>query len=473
MIGSYPKHDNSAEDSLKNILSEWEEKIVVLDDDPTGVQTVHDVPVYTSWTQGDINDAFAEKNKMFFILTNSRGLSIAQAERINKDIARHVLTASSMTGNDFVFISRSDSTLRGYYPLETEVLRSTLEESGICIDGEIICPFFMEGGRYTFDDVHYLLTENGLVPVAETEYALDRFFGYKNSNLAMWIEEKTGGKYKRNDILSISIDILRRGGAGAVCDILMTAKNFSKIIVNSLCYDDIRTFCIGYIKANKKGKKFIFRSAASLPKILGGIDDKPLLNGEEICNGSTLGGIVVVGSHVANTTAQLEELRALDNVEFIEFNHHLVFDELAFSLEVKRIKKKMHECILQRIDTVVYTRRERIDVNTGNPQDEWNLTKKISDSLTSFVKDISVQPSYIVAKGGITSSEIGTEGLSSKRAVVIGQIFPGVPVWKLGSESKFPNMPYVIFPGNVGDKNTLKKVVEKLRNSRSSALCDE
>ena len=45
----------------------------------------------------------------------------------------------------------------------------------------------------------------------------------------------------------------------------------------------------------------------------------------------------------------------------------------------------------------------------------------------------------------------------------MGQIQPGIPVWKLGPESRFPGLPYIIFPGNVGSDDTLKKVVKILR----------
>ena len=57
---------------------------------------------------------------------------------------------------------------------------------------------------------------------------------------------------------------------------------------------------------------------------------------------------------------------------------------------------------------------------------------------------------------------MAVKALAIKKAAVMGQIQPGIPVWMTGSESKFPGMPYVIFPGNVGGEDTLKKVVETL-----------
>jgi len=46
---------------------------------------------------------------------------------------------------------------------------------------------------------------------------------------------------------------------------------------------------------------------------------------------------------------------------------------------------------------------------------------------------------------------------------VLGQILPGVPVWKLGAESRFPNLAYIVFPGNVGDAHSLADVVRQLK----------
>ena len=75
---------------------------------------------------------------------------------------------------------------------------------------------------------------------------------------------------------------------------------------------------------------------------------------------------------------------------------------------------------------------------------------------------LSIRPGFIIAKGGITSSDVGTKALRVRRATVLGQVRPGIPVWLTGPESKFPEMPYIIFPGNVGEITTLREVVELL-----------
>ena len=146
----------------------------------------------------------------------------------------------------------------------------------------------------------------------------------------------------------------------------------------------------------------------------------------------------------------------------VEFNVHLVLDVERFKQEVDRVRTTCEELIKNGKSVVFYTRRERLDLGENRAEEELMLSVKISDAVTSIVHDLKVRPKYIVAKGGITSSSIGTVGLEVKRAVVAGQIKPGIPVWKTGEESKFPGSAYIIFPGNVGTTETLKEVIEVL-----------
>ena len=123
-------------------------KLVVLDDDPTGVQTVHDVSVYTDWSEESVLQGFQEEGNLFYILTNSRGFTEDETKKAHQEIAGNIVKAARKTGRDFLIMSRGDSTLRGHYPLETQVLRDVLSREGQQeTDGEVICPFFKEGGR--------------------------------------------------------------------------------------------------------------------------------------------------------------------------------------------------------------------------------------------------------------------------------------------------------------------------------------
>lgn len=466
ILNSIAKTDQESVDSeLAQRLLCLNRKIVVLDDDPTGVQTVHQVSVYTDWNQETLEAGFSEENNMFFILTNSRGFSASQTEQVHREIARNIAAAAKKTGKDFIVISRGDSTLRGHYPLETQTLRQTLEaETGKSFDGEIILPFFMEGGRFTIGDIHYVKDGNQLVPAALTEFAKDKSFGYHSSDLTQWCEEKTNGAYQAKDMICVSLEDLRQMKIEKVTEELQSSANFNKIIVNAVDYCDVKVFITAFVDAVLSGKEYIFRSAAAVTKVLGGVPDKPLLTKAELVKpGNTNGGIVLVGSHVNKTTLQVEELRQCKHpIEFIEFNQHLVLEEGGLAGEVRRVVRLAEEKIKAGQTVVIYTRRDRFDLPTSDPEAQLRVSVEISGAVTSIIGNLTIRPNFIVAKGGITSSDVGTRALRVKRATVIGQIAPGIPVWMTGDESKFPNMPYVIFPGNVGEVSTLRDVVEKL-----------
>ena len=159
ILTSFQKIDEAYIDSLlKKEIEANNKKIVVLDDDPTGVQTVHDISVYTNWDKDSIRQGFEEENNLFYVLTNSRGFTEEQTTKAHHEIAEVVDEVARETGKEYIFISRSDSTLRGHYPLETQLLKADYEKNtGKTIDGEIMCPFFKEGGRFTIDNVHLSL----------------------------------------------------------------------------------------------------------------------------------------------------------------------------------------------------------------------------------------------------------------------------------------------------------------------------
>ncbi|MBR3498962.1 MAG: hydroxyacid dehydrogenase [Selenomonadaceae bacterium] len=436
---------------LKAALKNFGRKIIVLDDDPTGVQTVNGISVYTDWAAESIAAGFAEENSMFFILTNSRAFSAEKTRAEHKKIAERICAAGKNFGKDFIIISRSDSTLRGHYPLETQTLRETLEACGKKIDGEILMPFFKEGGRFTVGDVHYVQEENFLVPAAETEFARDKTFGYTSSNLAAYVEEKTRGAFKKESVTCISLEELRGGDAEKISARLENVRGFNKVIVNAADYVDVEIFTLALLRSRKN---FLFRTAAAFPKVIGGVEDKNFLTRSELVDANNPnGGLIIVGSHVKKTTDQLAALKKIPSVEFIEFD---VSDLGA----VDEIIRRAEENISRGRTTTIYTSRRVLDL--GDAEKNLAASVKISDALTSIVKRLNVRPKFLIAKGGITSADVGTKGLGVKKALVLGQVAAGVPVWKIGAESKFPGMSYIIFPGNVGNVDTLREIVETL-----------
>ena len=455
---------DKAEMLLSQAMEGFHKKLVVLDDDPTGVQTVHDVSVYTDWEEESIRKGFEEKEAMFFILTNSRSFSVEETTKVHQDIAARVAKVARELGQDFMIISRGDSTLRGHYPLETQLLADGLTKNeGVVIDGEIICPFFPEGGRYTMDNIHYVKEQENLVPAGMTEFAKDKTFGYKSSDLTEYVEEKTEGKYHKEDCITISLDELNALDVQGIKDKLMSAQNMAKIIVNAVSYADLKVFCAALVLAMKAGKHYMARTAAAFTKVMGRISDQPLLGRAQLEGDTKNGGIVLIGSHVKKTTDQLNCLKELDGqADFMEFQVNTVFEENGLEKAVERTVKAAEEKILSGRTVVIYTSRQLLAPENMTPEEKLHISVKISNAVTSIIGKLSVKPKFIIAKGGITSSDVGTKALRVKKARVMGQVKKGIPVWMTGEESKFPGMPYIIFPGNVGEVSTLKEIVEEL-----------
>ena len=454
------------------ILQELEErrracrrKIVVLDDDPTGTQTVHDISVYTDWEQETLLAAFREPGSLFYILTNSRSFSASETEAVHRVIGERVAQAAQACGFDFILISRGDSTLRGHYPLETQTLRRAVEATcGKRYDGEIIFPFFAEGGRYTLNNIHYVQEKDRLIPAGQTEFANDKTFGYSASDLCGWCEEKTAGEYPASQVTAISLQQLRAGDVQAIERQLAAVSGFGKVIVNAVNYDDVAVFLCGFFRALQQGKEFLFRSAASLVKTIGGVAEQPLLDSRSILvpNAQT-GGLVIVGSHVRKTTLQLNDLQNSGlPLAFIQYDQHKVLQEGGLRQETEKAAAQAMELMAQGKTAVVFTRRDRLDLEGASPEEQLKMSTEISDAIVQVVEKLTLQPRFLVAKGGITSSDIATKALRIWRAKVMGQVEPGIPVWQAGPESKFPGMAYVIFPGNVGSEQTLTQVVSKL-----------
>lgn len=459
----------AVDEQLVNRLLEQElqadsHKIIVLDDDPTGVQTVHDVSVYTDWSVESIRRGFAEDNRLFYILTNSRSFTEAQTTEVHTEIAANIEAVARECGRQYLIISRSDSTLRGHYPLETELLaRAQKAYRNKSVDGEVLCPYFKEGGRFTIDNIHYVKYGEELIPAGQTEFAKDRTFGYQSSDLTDYVEEKTGGAFSAGDVICISLEKLRACAIDEIENSLLSAHDFQKIVVNAADDCDVRIFCIALYRAMRKNKTFLFRGAAALVRAIGGISYQPLLTREQmIVRETSHGGMIVVGSHTQKTTSQLNALRGMEGLEFVEFNSDLVLDPSAFEQEICRVVSLSEQCILKGITVVTYTKRSLLVVENDTKEDALVRSVKISEAVQSLVGRLEVTPAFVIAKGGITSSDVGTKALRVKRANVMGQIRPGIPVWQTGEESKFPMTPYVIFPGNVGEESTLREAVDVL-----------
>ncbi|MFH5831348.1 four-carbon acid sugar kinase family protein [Halalkalibaculum sp. DA384] len=450
---------NSPDSRLVRQIRKENEKLdrtlVVLDDDPTGTQTVHDLPVVTSWDEELLAELFREKTPIFYVLTNSRSLNAEQARDLIATIARNLTAVSESTGRDYSVILRSDSTLRGHHPAEMDALIETIGKEP---DLKVLHPAFIEGGRLTFNGVHYAGEDGRYLPCGETEYAQDPTFGYTSSHLSDWIIEKTGGRVSSDQVVCLSIDRIRNNSVEDLARQIQLISKGNYLVVDALSYHDIDKFCLALLKSKRS---FVARTAASFVASMGGIEQRPLLSAEELAYHSGYGGLIIAGSFVEKTTRQLNKL-----IEQADIRHKVLDVKQLLQTEdrerlLQEWVKTTQRYIEDNQDLLIYTSREVVTTDEVNKH--LDIGKRISTFISDLVRALPVTPSFLIAKGGITSSDIATEALNVKKARIMGQILPGIPVWELGSESKYPGMPYIIFPGNVGGDEALVDALRRIK----------
>lgn len=443
--------------------------VVVLDDDPTGSQSVQGVTELTRWRPEDLGWAFDQPTGTLFILTNSRSLGEPQAAAIVADVASAVEAAADRAGISYVLVARGDSTLRGHFPLETDVLQDVARRAGRPYDAVLVAPAYLEAGRITAGDVQYVRSGNRFLPVGDTEYAADASFGFCSSDLREYVEEKTKGRYAAEDVLHVTLEDIRVGGPARVTAILRAARDGRPIIVNAVEPADLDVVVLGLLDAEAAGTRVLYRAGPTFVSARSGADGRAPLRYEEIFarRGSDGHGLVVVGSHVPLTTRQVDRLVELGGIEPVVLDVPALLDPEMVSSELERCHRELVARLLTG-DALLMTSRRRVDGTTSEAS--LDIAHAVSAALVDVTRRAvaSSQVGWVIAKGGITSSDIATEALGIARATVLGQLFPGtVSVWvhEGGDGSDLQGLPYVVFAGNVGDEDSLAAAVSILRGA--------
>jgi len=402
-----------------NMADRW--KMVVLDDDPTGIQTVHGCLLITTWDEQSVRQGFEDEEPFFYILTNTRAMTREEATTVTREAMEMVVRVNEEYGYRLIIVSRSDSCLRGHFPLETDIMRQVITEHGLSVFNKTpFCPAFIEAGRVTIDGTHYMRESDKLIPVSETEFAHDNVFAYHTSVLRDYIKEK-----------------------GANPD--------DYIIVNAQGYNELNAFAQQVLNGFPAEEHIVIRSSSSLPKAIAALPNQPFLDRNILKEEGF--GCFVVGSHVKKTTQQLELLLQEEGTCAIEVDVQRILDDSeALMLEILNI---IQQVVDNHLTPVVYTSRQEIRLE--NADQRQHLGQQVSDFLVDIVRRCPYTPSYLVGKGGITSHDILTKGLEIKSARVLGQVINSVPC-VMG-----PQFPYIIFPGNVGNEQSLAEVYRKLR----------
>ncbi len=447
-------------------------RLVVLDDDPTGTQSVSDLPVLTAWEVEDFAAVFATDAPAVYVLTNARSLGEADARERNRSVAAHALAAASAAGLDLEFVSRGDSTLRGHFPLETDTLaEAVVEAGGAPIDGVLIVPAFPDAGRVTIGGVHYMREGDELRPIGETEFARDATFGYASSALADWVAEKSGGRHPAASVIVVDLAVVR-AGAEAIADRIQDAENRTPIVCDVVDENDLRLLSLGLIETRRRGKSLLSRVGPPFVRARIGAEQRAPLTASEAFpdGGPERGGLIVVGSHVAVTTRQLARLRsAHPDLTDIEIDVARVLDPAGADDYLRQTAADI-AAALDDGDVVVSTTRTVTVAADADASLE--IARTVSSAVVRIVQDVvaETRPRFVVAKGGITSSDVAARGLSMRRATVLGPMLPGIiSLWE-PADGPAVGVPYVVFAGNVGDDDALAHVVTTLTRTSAAAV---
>ncbi|MEX3106361.1 four-carbon acid sugar kinase family protein [Streptomyces sp. ST1015] len=458
--GLPPVHEVSAAEVAARISGG--PRLVVLDDDPTGTQTVADVPVLTSWTVDDLRWALRQDSTVFFVLTNTRSLSPEDATARNREVVRALRTASVAEGTGYVLASRGDSTLRGHFPLETDVLA---EELGT-LDGVVLVPAYIEAGRLTVNAHHWMRTADGLLPVAESEFARDATFGYRSSSLPEWVEEKSGGRIPADEVLRVTLGDLRGGGPAHTSRLLSSLRGGRTAVVDAVCDDDLRVLALALAQAEENGTRLLYRVGPSFVRARAGQVARAPLTPAELrpLRGDAPHGLIVVGSHVALTTRQLDRLRERGGIAEYELDVALLLDEEWRDAHIAEVAATAAGA-LDSADVVIRT--SRVLVTGADADDSLAISRQVSAALVETVRQVNAtrRPAFVVAKGGITSSDTATHGLEIRRAWARGTLLPGiVSLWE-PADGPAAGIPYIVFAGNVGGVDALADALDLLRSA--------
>lgn len=442
-----------------------ETRIIAIDDDPTGSQTVHGCLLLTRWDVDTLVEALEDDSPLFFVLSNTRAMDAARAESVTREVCRNLKRALDVLARggraiNPVVVSRSDSTLRGHYPVETDAIA---EELGP-FDAHFLVPAFLEGGRITAGSMHYLLLDGRRVPVHETEFARDSVFGYSHGYLPDYVEEKTGGRVPASRVERFLLEDLRRGCAGR----LLALQGNACCVVDAERQADLDAFAQDLRAAARAGKRFLFRSAASLLTSLADLPPQPVAAGDMAAYArGHAPGVILVGSHVQRSTEQLDYLLAGSDVVPVLVDIERVDpDPRGLREEVLEAVRAAHAAGR---DVVIHTTRE--ERRFADRAARLAFGERLSALLMDIVRALPRDIGFLISKGGITSNDVLSTGLALRRARVLGQILPGCSVLRCPDDHPtFPALPVVVFPGNVGDRTSLERARRILAGTRDGAV---
>lgn len=452
-------------------------KIVVIDDDPTGSQTVHGCPLLLRWDAETLAAGLAHPSPLLFVLANTRALAPPAAAGRVREICRALRPALGRAVAEgriggWLVVSRGDSTLRGHFPLEVDVIA---EELGP-FDATLLVPAFLEGGRTTVDGVHRLDGQ----PVHESPFARDGLFAYGTSHLPDWVEEKSGGRIPASAVDRIDWRELDAGGPALLRHLARLQHNVC-VAVDGASTRQLAALAAavrsliaaggpgGEAPGDGRPRRFLFQSAASLIQALAALPAQPLAPAalaflRRRGGDGPLPGLVLVGSHVPLADRQLERLLAAPGCVGVELavakvQRLLEGPEpavLLASLE-QAWGRRLAEVLAGGHTPVLFTSRGEARCRHAGERRALGLA--LAGLMARLAAGLAPALGYLISKGGITTHTLLADGLDLDHVELQGQLLPGLSL-VLAATGSAPGghpgpLPVLTFPGNLGDEDTL------------------
>jgi uncharacterized protein YgbK (DUF1537 family) len=447
-------------------------KFIVIDDDPTGSQTVHDCLLLLNWDCSTLVKGFESKSNLFFILANTRSLSENDAKLTIEEICKNLKTVINTQHyeEEIIFISRGDSTLRGHNFLEPSTLNSFLGP----FDATFHIPAFIEGKRFTINGSHFV----DRTPINQTIFARDKIFGYETSNVKNLLFQKSKSQINVEDIHNLllsDIEILNDEENNIVLQRLKNLNNNKHVIVDVEDYSQLEKFSL-VIKKLIKQKKFLFRTAASFISSIS--ENKSISKGEKFFSDlrirnkekSFLPGIIIVGSYVELSTIQLNILLEVSNCIPVELDVFEFFqinssenNQKQRDLYKNKFLKEIRLSFEKGKTPVLFTSRKFLSLNYA---EQFYFYNSLACFIAEIVADLKYEIGYLISKGGITTNLILSNGLNADYVYLEGQVLTGISVvtYKLENGEK---LPIVTHPGNIGTNDSLFNIWKVFENKNN------
>ena len=450
-------------------------KIVVVDDDPTGSQTVHNCPLFLSWNVESLRQWLQDSSSLLFLLANTRALAPDEAARCNRSIASQLdqaLKAEGLDRRDVLLVSRGDSTLRGHGFLEPHVLADCFGP----FDATFHCPAFFEGGRITVDGTHFVQG----VPVHTTPFAADARFGFSTSYLPSWLECKSDCLISEHLVERISVSDLNSGSAEVFDRLVNRLRTFTgnvSVVLDAERPEHLSRFASA-VHLLRSEKRFLFRSAASLVKALASLGPPPFSTSGLVdlrrrdSDDRPLPGFVMVGSHVPLADTQLQHLLAHPMCAGLEIPVHKfasVLDCASSDLMLIDLERswldRLRSLLVSGKTPVLFSGRG--ELRFGSDIQSRRFSRELASLMSRLAGALAPDLGYLISKGGTTSQTLLAEGLSLSAVHLEGQLLPGLSLVR-PTEGNFSGLPILTFPGNLGLPETLFEAWQLMESGRSS-----